>query len=55
MITFLLNLGCNVSGRLSIPNEIDCFPNSCGILVHRFVTSDVAMSVLGSIFFWYGV
>ena len=27
-----------------------CFLNSWGILLHRFVTSNVAMSVLGSIF-----
>ena len=39
MINFLLNLGCNVSGCLSIQNERACFPNSQGILVYRFVTS----------------
>ena len=27
MINFLLNLGCNVSGYLSIQNEMACFPN----------------------------
>ena len=48
MIIFLLNLGCNVSGYLSIQNEITCFPNSRGILlVTLFVTSNVTMSVLG--------
>ena len=46
---FLLNLGCNVSGCLSIQNEITCFSNSLGLLLNRFVTSNVAMSVLGSI------
>ena len=35
---------------LSIQNEMACFPNSWGILLYRFVTSNVAMSVLGSIF-----
>ena len=28
MIKFLLNLGCNVSGDLSMQNEMACFPNS---------------------------
>ena len=50
MINFLLNLGCNVSGYLSIQNEMACFPNSWGILLYRFVMSNMAMSVLGSIF-----
>ena len=50
MIKFLLYLGCNISGCLSIQNEMVCFPNSWGILLYRFVTSNVAMSVLGSIF-----
>ena len=50
MIIFLLNIGCNVSGCLSIQNEMAYFPNSWGILLYRFVTSNVAMSVLGSIF-----
>ena len=50
MIVFLLNLRCNVSGYLSIQNEMACFPNSWGILLYRFVTSNVAMSVMGSIF-----
>ena len=27
-----------------------CFPNSVGILLYRFVMSNVTMSVLGSIF-----
>ena len=55
MTNFLLNLGCSVSECLSIQNEMVCFPNSWGILLYRFVKSNVAMSVLGSIFFWYGV
>ena len=50
MIKFSLNLECNVSGCLSIQNEKACFPNSWGILLYRFVTSNVAMRVLGSIF-----
>ena len=50
MINFLLNLGCNVSEYLSIQNEMACFPNSRGILLYRFVTSNVTLSVLGSIF-----
>ena len=50
MIYFLLKLGCNVPGYLSIRNEMACFPNSWGILLHWFVTSNVAMSVLGSFF-----
>ena len=50
MINFLLNLGCNVSGYLFIQNEMACFPNSWGILQYRFLISNVAMSVLGSIF-----
>ena len=51
MIIFLLNLGFNVSGYLSIQNEMACFPNSWGILLYRFVTLNVAMSEFGSIFF----
>ena len=47
MINFLLNLGCYVSGYLSVQNEMACFPNSWGILLYRFVTSYVAMRVLG--------
>ena len=50
MLDFLLNLGCNVSGYLSIQNEMACFPNSLGILLHRFVTSNVTMTVSGSMF-----
>ena len=50
LMKFWLNLGCYVSGCLSIQNEMACFPNSWGILLYRFVTSNVAMSVLGSIF-----
>ena len=50
MINVLLNLWCNVSGYLSIQNEMAYFPNSWGILLYRFVTPNVAMSVLGSIF-----
>ena len=41
---------CNGSGNLSIQNEMDCFPNSWGMLLYKFVTSNVAMCVLGSIF-----
>ena len=48
MINLLLNLGCNVSGYLSIQNEMACFPNSWVILLYRFVMSN--MNVLGSIF-----
>ena len=48
-IKFLLNLCCNVSGYLSIQNMMAYFPNSWGILLYRFVTSNVAMSVLGLI------
>ena len=47
VIIFLLNLGCNVSGYLSIHNEMACFLNSWGILLYRFVTSNVAMSMYG--------
>ena len=50
MIIFFLNLGCNVSGYLSIQNEMTCFPNSWGILLYRFVTSNIAMNILGSFF-----
>ena len=50
MINFLLNLVCNVSVYLSIQNEMACFPSSCGILLYMFATSNVTMSVLGSIF-----
>ena len=50
MIKFLLNLGCNVSKCLSIQYEMACFANSWGMLLYRFVASNVAMSVLGSIF-----
>ena len=50
MIHFLLNLGCNIYVYLSIQNEMDFYPNSWGILLYRFVTSNVAMSVLGSFF-----
>ena len=50
MINFLLNLGFNVSRYLFMQNEMACFPNSWGILLYRSVTSNVAMSVLGSIF-----
>ena len=48
---FFLNLRYNVSRYLSIQNAIACFPNSWGILMYRFVTSNVTMSVLGSIFY----
>ena len=51
MINFLLNLGCSVFGGLSIQNEMACFPNLWGIMLYCFVTSNMAMSVLGSIFF----
>ena len=54
MVNFLLNLGCNMPGYLSTQNEMACFPNSWGILLYRFVTSNVVMNVLGSILFWYG-
>ena len=47
---FLLNLGCNVSEYLSIQNVVACFPNSWRILLYKFVTSNVTMSVPGSIF-----
>ena len=49
-IKILLNLGRNLSWCLSIQNEIACFLNSWGILRYRFVTSNVAISVQGSIF-----
>ena len=35
---FLLNLVSYVSGYLSTPNKIACFPNSWGILLYRLVT-----------------
>ena len=50
MINFLLNRECNVSGYLFVQNEMACFLNSWEILLYRFVMSNVAMSVLGSIF-----
>ena len=50
MINVLLNLGYNVSGYLSVQNEMACFPNSWGILLYKFVTLNVTMSVLVSIF-----
>ena len=50
LIIFLLILVCNISGYLSIKYELACFPNSWGILLYRFMTSNVAMSVLESIF-----
>ena len=50
MINFWLNIGCSVSGGLSVQNEMACFPNSRGILLYRFVTSNVSMSWLGSFF-----
>ena len=50
VINFLLNLGCNVSRYLSIENEMDCFPNSWGILLYKFVTSNVTLSESESIF-----
>ena len=50
VINFLLNLWCNVSGYFSIQNEMACFPNSWGILLFRFVMSNVTMSVSESIF-----
>ena len=37
-------------GYLSIQNAIVCFPNTLGILLYMFVTSNVSMSVLGSLF-----
>ena len=53
VMNFLLNLGCNVSVYLSIQNEI-CFPNSRGILLYRFVTSNVTISFRIN-FLWYRV
>ena len=50
MKNFLLNLGCNVSRYLSIQNEMAYFLNSWGILLNWSVTSNVTMSVSGSIF-----
>ena len=50
IIYFLLNLGCNFSGYLSIQNEMAYFPNLWGILLYRFMASNVVISVLGSIF-----
>ena len=50
MIIFLLDFGYNVSGYLSIQNKMACFLNSWRILLYRFVTSNVAITVLGSIF-----
>ena len=47
MIIFSLN----VSGYLSIRNEMACFPNSLGVLLYRFVMSNVTVSVVGSIFY----
>ena len=55
MISLLLNLGCNVSGYLSIQNEMAYFPNSWKILLNRFVTSNVTMSVSGIKFLWFVV
>ena len=51
MITFLLNLGCNVSGYFSFQNKMACFPVSRGILLYRFVMSNVTMNVLVPVFF----
>ena len=51
-IIFLLHPVCNISECLSIENEMACFPNSRVILLYWFVTSNVALSVLGSISFF---
>ena len=50
VINFFLNLRFNVPGYLSIQNEMASFLNLWGILLCRFVTSNVTMSVLGSVF-----
>ena len=49
---FLPNLVFSVSGYFSIQNESACFPNSWWILMYRFVTSNVIMSVSESVFFF---
>ena len=41
----MLNLAGNMSGYLSIRNAMAYLPNSLGILLHRFGTSNVTISI----------
>ena len=50
MIIFLLNLGCNVTGYLSIQIKMACLPNTWGISLYKFVIESVEIN-----FLWYGL